>query len=270
MSKLAWFTVFLLLLVAGLAGFGLYAWDKLQEQEQLRTALGECAQVLEQQVAQRAVLQRELAEQLAMINALQREKERALKAHDQLETEMRQALQSRDVTISELQGNVMVDILDRILFDSGQAELKGEGQELLRKIAGILDQYPDRKVHVIGHTDNVPIRANAWSRYPTNWELSTARATAAVRFLVEQAGVDPARFAAVGFGEHHPVADNSTAGGRARNRRIALMVLPSQFNPYARESEPAAVEGEAGADQVPAGSAELPGEETAQFLPRTP
>ena len=107
------------------------------------------------------------------------------------------------------------------MFDSGEADLRPAGSAVLRKVAGILEAHPNLKIHVIGHTDNVPIRASARGRFPSNWELSTARATAAVRFLTEVAGVDPQRLGAVGYGEFRPVADNSTPEGRALNRRIA-------------------------------------------------
>lgn len=160
---------------------------------------------------------------------LAREKEAITRSQQSLESEMRRALESKDVTISELQGKLTVDILDRVLFDSGEATLKPEGEQVLRRVAQVLAQYPNRQVHVIGHTDNVPIRADARGKYPSNWELSTARATAAVRFLSEQAGVDPRRLGAVGYGEFHPVADNSTPEGRAKNRRIALVVLSEEM-----------------------------------------
>ncbi|HEX5218406.1 MAG TPA: OmpA family protein [Verrucomicrobiae bacterium] len=105
-----------------------------------------------------------------------------------LEEQMRAELESKDVTISKLQGKLTVNILDRILLDSGEAVLKTDGEGVLNKIAAILAQHPELKIHVIGHTDNVPIRATARSRFASNWELSTARALAAVRFLTEHAG----------------------------------------------------------------------------------
>jgi chemotaxis protein MotB len=156
---------------------------------------------------------------------------------------MRNALESKDVTISQLQGKLTVNILDRVMFDSGEAELKPAGAAVLRKVAGVLAQHPNIKVHVIGHTDNVPIRASARNRFPSNWELSTARATAAVRFLTEIAGVDPRRLGAVGYGEFRPVADNTTPEGRARNRRIAITILSEEL---------------AGADTAPAGAPKSP------------
>ncbi len=142
---------------------------------------------------------------------------------------MRAAVESRDVTISQLQGRLTVNILDRVLFDSGEAQLKPDGEAVLQKVAAILAQHPTLKVHVVGHTDNVPIRAGSRSGFASNWELSTARATAAVRFLSERAGVDPKRLGAVGYGEFRPVADNSTAEGRAKNRRIAIVILPEEL-----------------------------------------
>jgi chemotaxis protein MotB len=142
-----------------------------------------------------------------------------------LEDELRSDLESKDVTISKLQGKLTVNILDRVMFDSGEAILKPGGETVMRKIAALLAQHPDLKIHVIGHTDNVPIR----SRFTSNWELSTARALAAVHFLTEKAGVDPRRVGAVGYGEYRPIADNATAEGRSKNRRIAITILPNEL-----------------------------------------
>lgn len=199
------------------------------ELQRLERALAETrSQLMERDLALDEA--RERVSGLERDNArLQREKETITHSQETLETEMRRVLQSKDITISELQGKLTVDILDRVLFDSGEATLKPEGQQVLRRVAEVLAQYPKRQIHVIGHTDNVPIRAAARDRYPSNWELSTARATAAVRFLSEQAGVDPGRLGAVGYGEFRPVADNATAEGRARNRRIALVVLSEEL-----------------------------------------
>jgi chemotaxis protein MotB len=150
-----------------------------------------------------------------------------------LEDEMRADLESKDVTISKLQGKLTVNILDRVMFDSGEAILKPAGELVMRKIAALLAAHPGLKIHVIGHTDNVPMRA----RFASNWELSTARALAAVHFLTEKAGVDPRRVGAIGYGEFRPIADNATAEGRAKNRRIAITILSDEL---------------AGADAVPA------------------
>lgn len=162
---------------------------------------------------------------------LEKQKQQVTHSSKTLEDEMRSQLESKDVTISKLQGKLTVNILDRVMFDSGEAILKPDGEAVMRKIAAILKEHPQLSIHVIGHTDNVPIRLGAHSRFVSNWELSTARALAAVHFLTEQAGVDPRHLGAVGYGEFHPVADNSTPEGRAKNRRIAITILPDEWMP---------------------------------------
>jgi len=146
-----------------------------------------------------------------------------------LEQQLRSELESRDVTISELQGRLTVNILDRVLFDSGESRLKPEGEAVLRKVAEVLTRHPKRVVQVVGHTDNAPIRGRTAEGYTDNWALSAGRAIAAVRFLSGAAGVDPQRLSAVGCGEFHPLATNDTVEGRSRNRRIAVVVLPEEF-----------------------------------------
>jgi chemotaxis protein MotB len=165
------------------------------------------------------------------VAALQKEKELTSKSSKSLEDEMRSQLESRDVTISKLQGKLTVNIVDRVMFDSGEAVLKPDGEVVMRKIASILQEHPQLAIHVIGHTDNIPIRQTAQGRFASNWELSAARALAAVHFLTERAGVDPHRVGAVGYGEFRPVADNATAEGRAKNRRIAITILPEELIP---------------------------------------
>ena len=207
----------------------LSVWRSGQEVEQARAALSEAKQNQESNTLQMDSLKRQLAESQARIEDLLKQQEATTQARQTLEQEMRGALESKDVTISQLQGKLTVSILDRILFDSGEAQLRTDGEAVLQKVAGVLGQHPELKIHVIGHTDNVPIRAAARSRFPSNWELSTSRATAAVRFLTEKAGVDPRRVGAVGYGEFRPVADNATPEGRAKNRRIAITILSEEL-----------------------------------------
>ena len=196
-----------------------------RENTALQRSLAEAQAVLQEDVFNLAALSNQIAEAQKSISDLKEENEHVTKTQHGLEDEMRKALESKDVTISELKGKLTVNILDQILFDSGEAELKPEGQKILEKIAGVLMQHTNRQIHVIGHTDDVPIRR----KFASNWELSTARATAAVRFLQERAGVDPRRLGALGCGEFHPVASNSTPEGRARNRRIEIVILPEDF-----------------------------------------
>jgi len=137
---------------------------------------------------------------------------------EQLESEVR----SGEVEIEELRGRLQVRALDQILFDSGSAELEPRGREVLAKVARQLAKVSDRRVRVEGHTDDVPI---ATARFPSNWELSVGRAATVARFLAEQ-GVAAERLEAAGFGEFRPIASNADPAGRARNRRIEIVLAP--------------------------------------------
>lgn len=236
MPTLAWKIagVITTLLVVGVLGYSV--WDKGRDLDQARAELAQAQAAAEKTQsaadkaqAEAAALKEKLGLSQGRIDELQHEKDAVVQSHRSLEDEMRAALESKDVTISRLQGKLTVNILDRVLFESGEAELRPDGSGVLRKVAALLAQHPPLKIHVIGHTDNVPIKGSLRSRFPSNWELSTSRATAAVRFLTEKAGVDPRRVGAVGYGEFRPIADNSTAEGRAKNRRIAITILSDEL-----------------------------------------
>ena len=231
MSKTTWIVASGLSVLALFGFISLSALKQYRLTQSLKKELHELRTTANDVTTRANQLTTELEEGKTRIEALQRENQEANQAQKSMETEMRQALESKDVTISQLQGRLTVNILDRILFDSGEAAVKPEGEKVLQQIATVLAQFPKRQINVVGHTDNIPIRAGSRGQYATNWELSTARATAALRMLSERAGVDPRRLAAVGYGEFHPLADNSTPEGRAKNRRIALVVLPEEFEP---------------------------------------
>ena len=115
---------------------------------------------------------------------------------------------------------IVLEIEDRILFDSGRAEIREDARQLLAKVSGILKSVPNQII-VEGHTDNVPIKT---ARYPSNWELSVDRAVHVVRYFIETQHIAPERFIATGYGEYQPVAPNDTAAGRARNRRVNIVI----------------------------------------------
>jgi chemotaxis protein MotB len=117
-----------------------------------------------------------------------------------------------------------IRFLDSVLFDTGQANLKPEAKEILDKLADILSQYPSNPIRVEGHTDNVPIHN---SRFPSNWELSTARATTVIRHLIDRYNFSPDKLSAAGYGEYKPVASNDTVEGRRLNRRVDIVILRS-------------------------------------------
>jgi chemotaxis protein MotB len=228
MPKETWTIAGILTIALLLALLVFSSYDKKVRLEQAQAELAQTRQELSKSTAESATLKDQLGASNEQVHQLEQEKEAAVQKHQSLESEMREALESKDVTISRLQGKLTVNILDRVLFDSGEAELKPDGEAVLRKVAALLQQHTNLQVHVVGHTDNVPIRAGR-SRFASNWELSTARATAAVRFLTEKGGVDPRRLGALGYGEFRPLADNGTAEGRAKNRRIAVTILSEEM-----------------------------------------
>jgi chemotaxis protein MotB len=120
----------------------------------------------------------------------------------------------------ESRGLVVTIVSDKVLFEPGQADLRAEGREVLDELAAAIGRLPNR-LSVEGHTDNVPISG----RYPSNWELSTARATTVLRELIERHHIDPARLSAAGYADERPLATNETADGRGANRRVELVVL---------------------------------------------
>lgn len=120
-------------------------------------------------------------------------------------------------------GRLVIQLPNDVLFDSGQTALKPTGRDALVQVAKVLATVPSRTFQVAGHTDNVPIQ-NA--RFPSNWELSTARAVEVVKLLVAQ-GVAPGELSAAGYGEFDPVAGNDAPDGRARNRRIEITLQPN-------------------------------------------
>ena len=144
--------------------------------------------------------------------------------YKRLVEELEKELANGQIEIERLRGQLHVRALEQILFDSGSTTIKPEGTEVLAKVAEQIRQIPNHRVRVEGHTDTVPI---ATARFPSNWELSAARAAGVVRFLVEQ-GLEPALLEAVGRGAHLPIADNATREGRARNRRIEIVLVPDE------------------------------------------
>lgn len=119
-------------------------------------------------------------------------------------------------------GRMVVELATDILFDSGKAELSENGKKALLEVAQVLASIPERHFQVEGHTDNVPI---ANERFPSNWELASARSIVVVRTLIA-GGLTPDRVSGASFSEFHPVADNGTPTGRASNRRIEIVVVP--------------------------------------------
>jgi chemotaxis protein MotB len=120
-------------------------------------------------------------------------------------------------------GKLMLELPSAILFESGKADLSEQGMETLSEVAAVLSTIGDREFQVAGHTDDVPMKSK---KFPSNWELSTARAVAVVKYL-EEMGVKPTNLSAAGYSEFQPATGNDTEEGKALNRRIEITLMPN-------------------------------------------
>ena len=143
-------------------------------------------------------------------------------------------LNDQDINIKVDKGVVYIDISDKLLFRSGKYEVTQQAKTVLGKVAQVLKNQPDIEFMVEGHTDNVPYRGGVLL---DNWDLSVKRATAVVRILQNQYGMEPAKMAASGRGEYRPVTDNNSAEGKAANRRTRILILP-QLDQFFKLLEP--------------------------------
>lgn len=181
---------------------------------------------LRQQVADLQSENDRLKGDIANLQKAKEEKVREVsKTYEDLLDRMKGEIAQGQVTISELKGKLTVNMVDAILFDSGKAEVKPAGMEVLSKVVDILKDVKDKAIRIEGHTDNVQIVGNLTKKFPTNWELSAARAINVARYLQSQ-GLSPENLSAVAYGEYRPVASNDTEEGKAKNRRIEIILIP--------------------------------------------
>jgi chemotaxis protein MotB len=167
------------------------------------------------------------AENASLAKAREEQVQKVSSTYENMIEKMKTEISKGQITISELKGKLTVNMLDSILFDSGRAEVKKGGLEILGKVVSILKDVSDKSIRIEGHTDDVQISRALAQRYPTNWELSAARAINVTRFLQDQ-GIDPGNLSAAAYGEWKPVATNDTAEGRAKNRRIEIILVPKE------------------------------------------
>lgn len=136
---------------------------------------------------------------------------------------------SHEIVLSVEERGLIVRFMDKVLFDSGKADLRPESIEILSSIGDILnmEEFKNRLIKVEGHTDTVPTGRS--SQFPTNWELSSARATNVLRFLVEEKGIKGNRISSSGYSYYRPIAPNDTAENKQKNRRVDIVILRSSY-----------------------------------------
>ena len=155
--------------------------------------------------------------------------------YENLLENMKSEIDKGKITITQLRGKLKVNMLDEILFDSGETTINPQGIKVLKRVGNILLNVKDKAINIEGHTDNVPIGAELSEKYPTNWELSVARATNVARYLQEKSGINPTLLSATGYGEYKPVASNETEEGKAKNRRIEIVLVPKEIEPVSKK-----------------------------------
>ncbi len=225
------------LALAGGAAASWFLWTRLDRalaenaaaQAALQTAKAEGGeltrrlQALETERADLLALRNELSVQ---VQAKEEELTKLQGTYQDLETKMKAEIAEGDVRLSQSGGRIKVDLVDRILFDVGDASITTRGAGVLSRVGAVLASVEDKKIQVSGHTDDLAISERLADRYPTNWELAAARASNVVRFLEEKANVPGRRLVAAAYGPWEPISSNKTQAGRARNRRIEIVLTP--------------------------------------------
>jgi len=251
------------LIALGLILLGVGAWAFLQYRErkqaealtgsakqEVRSAKAEIAELesrAEQLEAEKEELQTQKADLAKSVQAKDGELSELKGTYQSFQDKMKDEIARGEINLEETGGKLRVGLVDKILFDPGEAEIAKRGEDVLARVAEALVAIPDKQIQVSGHTDRMPINSKLIERYPTNWELSAARAIKVVRFLAEKANVPADRLVASGYGEFHPVASNKTPAGRARNRRIEILLTP-MLAPVAK----AKLEAASSSDEKPA------------------
>jgi chemotaxis protein MotB len=248
----------LVLALAGGAAASWFLWTRLDRALAERADLAQRLQAIEAEKADLLALRNELSVQ---VQAKEDELAKLQGTYQDLETRMKEEIEKGDVTLSQAGGRIKVDLVDRILFDVGDASVTERGAEVLSRVGAVLAAVEDKKIQVSGHTDDLPISERLADRFPTNWELAAARASNVVRFLEEKANVPGRRLVAAAYGPWEPISSNKSASGRARNRRIEIVLTPQLAPAPIDEGAQAAIA--ARAASAPAKAAVVPAKASA-------
>lgn len=232
--------VVLLIAVVGLAGLGCGSAELEAENQRLEGELEQLRQdhrdkmselqerigELEQENSQIADLmssREDLRKQLEAMRERERQQKERLAAFRNMLKQFREMIEAGQLRVKIVRGKMVVELPEGVLFDSGSAELKDDGQETLEEVTKILAGIENRDFLVAGHTDNVPISSR---KFPSNWELSAERGVVVAKFMAEN-GMPKERIAAAGYADTQPVASNESDDGRAANRRIEIILMPN-------------------------------------------
>ena len=199
-----------------------------QEQSQLSASLDEERKRLKAEAEEKARLEQAHA-------AKEEEIRRLTKTQEELSQSLKDEIAKGNIKIQQVRDRLTINMVDRVLFDSGRAVIKPAGVKVLKQVGDVLNKIMDKQIRIEGHTDNVPISTKLQDKFKTNWELSTARATTVVRYLIDQGGVQPQALSAVGYADTHPIASNESEEGRSSNRRIEIVLYPKDLSQVAAQ-----------------------------------
>ena len=183
-------------------------------------------QLLQEQTRLAATLEQERL-------AKEEEITRLTRTQEELSKSLQDEIAKGNITIQQVRDRLTINMVDRVLFDSGQAQVKPAGVKVLKQVSDILKTVTDKQIRIEGHTDNVPISSKLQGHFKTNWELSTARATTVVRYLIDQGSVNRQHLSAVGYADTQPRASNDSEEGRSSNRRIEIVLYPKDLKDIA-------------------------------------
>ncbi|MEK7300456.1 MAG: OmpA family protein, partial [Nitrospirota bacterium] len=201
-----------------------------KEREQLRQQQSQLAATLDQERARLKIEEAEKARLEQERAAKEAEIARLTRTQEELSKSLQDEISKGNITIQQVRDQLTINMVDRVLFDSGQAQVKPAGVKVLKQVGDVLNKISDKQIRIEGHTDNVPISTKLQDKFKTNWELSTARATNVVRYLIDQGGVARQHMSAVGYAETRPIAPNETEQGRSANRRIEIVLHPKDLS----------------------------------------
>lgn len=189
------------------------------------TAFGCSSGDLKKRIAQRDARITELENELVTLEGdLVAEENKAAALNADLEAALAE-YQAKEQVWLEQQGNKsIVTVSDAVLFKSGGHNITEGGQAVIDRISAVAGQHSDKNIMIEGHTDNVPISATYKEKFQSNWELASARACSVLRYMYWKHKIDPGRLSAIGYGEHRPIAANESSEGRAKNRRVVIVI----------------------------------------------
>lgn len=160
------------------------------------------------------------------LDETKQEKEKLDTTYKNLVGDMKKEIEKGQIKITQLKNKLTINMVDKILFPTGEAQVKKQGKKVLDQIGAILKDVTDKQIRIEGHTDNVPVGKRLQKKFPTNWELSVARATNVARYLIDKTGVRKEVVSVAGYADNKPIDTNETSKSRARNRRIEIILVP--------------------------------------------